>query len=146
MMGERGTTHTFTCWIPGTYMPSTHFCSHPTCCTGKPTPAPNRCARPSSHQSPQVPQGSATCQRCCYHPLCTEHPSDTSWETSGSKAAADGDKKCFQCSKTITLLCLIKFSAAIRYPKAICLFEKNICLFTHLLLHLRSAHHTLGHE
>jgi len=58
--------------------------------------------------------------------LGTAHLPDSLREIGGPRAAADGDEKCFQGSKTITLLSRVKFSAAIIDPKTVCSFEKSL--------------------
>lgn len=103
------------------------------CCTGPLTarethPCTEALCKVSSHQFPKAqplltPLGAAITH-------CSVQLSQLSREISGSKAAADGDKKCFQCSKTIIPLCLIKFSAAIRYSKTMCSFEKSLSFHT----------------
>lgn len=107
------------------------FFLSPSCCRGPWTageahPGSKPCAV-SSHQFSKAQPLS--------HPSGLHHPLlsaalPLSGEISGSKAGADGDKECFQCSKTIIPLCLIKFSAAIRYSKTVCSSEKSLSFHT----------------
>lgn len=126
---RNGTKATFKCWIPRTHRVFHSVFSLPNLlyrsmdCRG----SPPRHSSPVQGLIPPVPHFSIP---GAAPTLCSVQLSQLPREMSGSKAAADGDKECFQCSKTIIPLCLIKFSAAIRHSKTMCLSEKSLSLHT----------------